>query len=656
MLKLLRWLEQTSHRDINIGYGLLGAYAIVYMGQAIATGAYWRLQLRFITTLRGTLISALYRKALQLSDVEARKATVALMSTDVEMACTGLEQLHEVYFSLLQIGIATWLLERQVGAACVSPAIVAAICAIATYKLSQHVGQSQRAWLESVQQRLNATTSVLLNMKTVRLFGFAKDLSQRLSDLRNTELHSASKYRTILVVRSFGDTPVVTLTIYAAIRSNTWASSSASHIYTAISLLGLISSPLVAVFQLVPIEGFLASPTHADYRISPSTTGTHVESEKQAMESVRPSSDQKSGGGSRFALTIRNATFSYPGSSSVVLQDFTVNIPRSQLTLILGPAMARAVYARKELFVLDDCFSALDPQTEGKVAQRLLGPQGMMRENGQTVVVASNGERLLPYADLVILLGINGRIRAQGSPRELASHLTIPYKGNNMEENETYTTQQGPLSIPNASSDGTAKQTESKDNRSDHRKVSVYGSYFRSMGFWRGTGLCALLIFQTFFSKFPTVWLQWWLDKSPSSMASSYAKDIGVYSLFQVVSMIFTLLAAFQQLRIVMPRTSRYFHGRLLKAAMDTIEVDSVVNKFSQDLQLIDWNLPVTFLNASEGALATLAQVIIIASSFPYVFAAFPVLLAVVLAIQRFYLRTSKQVRAMDIEAKSPLL
>ncbi|PYI01950.1 hypothetical protein BO78DRAFT_422977 [Aspergillus sclerotiicarbonarius CBS 121057] len=145
MLKLLRWLEQTSHRDHDIGYGILGAYVIVYVGLAVATGSYWRLQLRFITLLRGTLISAIYQKTLTLNDVDAKKATVSLMSTDVEMACTGLEQVHEIYFSLLQIGIATWLLERQVGVACVSPAIVAAACAVATYKLSQLVGQSQKA-------------------------------------------------------------------------------------------------------------------------------------------------------------------------------------------------------------------------------------------------------------------------------------------------------------------------------------------------------------------------------------------------------------------------------------------------------------------------------------------------------------------------------
>ncbi|RAK97795.1 P-loop containing nucleoside triphosphate hydrolase protein [Aspergillus ibericus CBS 121593] len=771
MLRLLRWLEQTSHRDHDIGYGILGAYVMVYVGLAVATGSYWRLQLRFITLLRGTLISAIYQKTLTLNDADAKKATVSLMSTDVEMACNGLEQVHEIYFSLLQIGIATWLLERQVGVACVSPAIVAAACAIATYKLSQRVGKSQKAWLEGVQQRLNATSSVLSNMKTVQMSGFAKNLFKRIYDLRDAELNYASKYRTILVwvmglaYAPSAISPVVTLTIYAAIRSDTWSASSASHIYTAISLIGLISSPLVAVFQQVPmvvaalscldrVEKFLALPSHKDYQDSASLHVSQIESKKQATESITVLPDQN-------AVTIHNADFSYPDSSSTVLQDIAVNIPRSQLTLIMGPvgsgksaflraiigemnlltgsfqrdiqncaycdqsswlqnetiqnniigpsqdfdselykkaiwacdldhdlseipeqdqakvgsngvslsggqkqriSLARAAYARKELIVLDDSFSALDPRTEENVTQRLLRPNGLMRANGQTVIVASSREGLLPYADFIILLNDDGRIQAQGSPEEMAPLFTTRKKGINFED-ECCVTDQITPSTPDSSSQKHEKRTEKKEDKPELPTISVYLSYFRSMGLWRGLVLCAFLSLQTFFSKFPTVWLQWWLDGDPSTMGGSYAKYIGIYSFFQGAAMIFTLLAAFQQLRVVMPRTSRYFHTRLLKAtirlpmpAFSLIDTGSIMNRFSQDMQLIDWNLPVTFLNASEGALGTLAQVIIVASSFPYIFIAFPILYTLVFAIQRFYLCTSRQVRAMDIEAKSPLL
>ncbi|PYI01951.1 P-loop containing nucleoside triphosphate hydrolase protein [Aspergillus sclerotiicarbonarius CBS 121057] len=594
-------------------------------------------------------------------------------------------------------------------------------------------------------------------MKTVKMSGFARSLFKRIYDLRDAELNSASKYRTILVwvmglaYAPSAISPVVTLTIYAAMRSDTWSASSASHIYTAISLIGLVSSPLVAVFQQVPmvvaalscldrIEKFLTLPTHKEYQQSSSAQVPQIDSEKQATEFITLLPGQN-------ALTICNASFSYPESSSVVLQDITVNIPRSQLTLIMGPvgsgksaflraiigemnllagsfrkdiqncaycdqsswlqnetiqnniigpdqdfddelykkalwacdlehdlseiperdqakvgsngislsggqkqriSLARAVYARKDLFVLDDSLNALDPRTEENVAQRLLRPNGMMRANGQTVIVASSREGLLPYADFIILLSDNGSIQAQGSPEELAPFFTTQAKGMHLEDDECCASNQITLPTPDSSSSfqKQEKPTEKKKDTPEPAKVSVYLSYLRSMGLWQGLVLCTFLTLQTFFSKFPTVWLQWWLDRSPSTMNNSYTKYIGIYGLFQGAALIFTLLASFQQLRIVMPRTSRYFHSRLLKATM----------RFSQDMQLIDWNLPVTFLNASEGALGTLAQVIIVASSFPYLFIAFPILFILVLAIQRFYLRTSRQVRAMDIEAKSPLL
>jgi ABC-type multidrug transport system fused ATPase/permease subunit len=66
---------------------------------------------------------------------------------------------------------------------------------------------------------------------------------------------------------------------------------------------------------------------------------------------------------------------------------------------------------------------------------------------------------------------------------------------------------------------------------------------------------------------------------------------------------------------------------------------------FSQDMSVVDMKLPMTCI----------AQIIIIAVSSRYLGATIPFVLAVFFFTQRLYIRTSRQLRFLDIEAKGPL-
>jgi hypothetical protein len=46
------------------------------------------------------------------------------MGTDVERVCTSIRLLHECWASIIEVGVAIYLLQRQVSLACVAPAIV----------------------------------------------------------------------------------------------------------------------------------------------------------------------------------------------------------------------------------------------------------------------------------------------------------------------------------------------------------------------------------------------------------------------------------------------------------------------------------------------------------------------------------------------------
>ncbi len=92
--------------------------------------------------LRGMLVSAIYKKATEISITTLDdKAAMTLMSTDMERIVVGFRASHEIWANSIQIvgpsvfrpldynllickGIATWLLERQIGLACIAPVLV----------------------------------------------------------------------------------------------------------------------------------------------------------------------------------------------------------------------------------------------------------------------------------------------------------------------------------------------------------------------------------------------------------------------------------------------------------------------------------------------------------------------------------------------------
>lgn len=125
-LLLNRTLDLLQHKSLpgslDIGHGLIGAYAIVYIGLAVSTGFYWHKQFKCLTMIRGSIVTAIYRKTLEVND---GKGSITLMSTDVERITTGMRYIHEIWANVVEVGMGIWLLERELGVASVAPVVVA---------------------------------------------------------------------------------------------------------------------------------------------------------------------------------------------------------------------------------------------------------------------------------------------------------------------------------------------------------------------------------------------------------------------------------------------------------------------------------------------------------------------------------------------------
>ncbi|KAF2427511.1 P-loop containing nucleoside triphosphate hydrolase protein [Tothia fuscella] len=86
-------------------------------------------------------------------------------------------------------------------------------------------------------------------------------------------------------------------------------------------------------------------------------------------------------------------------------------------------------------------------------------------------------------------------------------------------------------------------------------------------------------------------------------------------------------------------------------------ETDSsiLLNRFSQDMSLIDMQLPMAAFQVVSGTFQCIMNAILICLGSSYVAAIIPGVLFMLYWIQRFYLRTSRQIRLLDLETKSPL-
>lgn len=111
-----------------LGQALIGAYVLEYFGMAVVTSIYWRQAFRFVTMIRAGLVSMIHEILMQSRTVDIKDSeAVTLMEVDVDRIVKSLRSFHEVWACLVEIITAIWLLEREMGAVCVVPALIS-IC------------------------------------------------------------------------------------------------------------------------------------------------------------------------------------------------------------------------------------------------------------------------------------------------------------------------------------------------------------------------------------------------------------------------------------------------------------------------------------------------------------------------------------------------
>ncbi|KAF5614045.1 Canalicular multispecific organic anion transporter 2 [Fusarium tjaetaba] len=308
-------------------------------------------------------------------------------------------------------------------------------------------------------------------------------------------------------------------------------------------------------------------------------------------------------------------------------------------------ALARAVYSRKKLVILDDVFSSLDKTTADTVFHRLLGADDLFRMS--TVVLVTSNVHYLPFADFVTVIE-NGRI----------TRNQVPYS--QLEATETLNTI-APIESQQLVQKDIVKLTPKKeiDLARKTGDTDCYKIYVRSMGWKVISIIFPLSVIGAVLEAMPQIWLRIWTEEGKGSKDAHYA---GGYIGLVVASMVLALVNIDYFLIVGVEKSSNNLHEQLLNSVcraplhfFTSTESGSILNRFSQDMTLIDMSLPLAFYLALDLTLRCLVQVGVVASGASYFGAFLPISFLALYLIQKYYLRTSRQMRLLDLEAKTPL-
>ncbi|CCG82393.1 putative ABC metal ion transporter [Taphrina deformans PYCC 5710] len=368
-------------------------------------------------------------------------------------------------------------------------------------------------------------------------------------------------------------------------------------------------------------------------------------------------------------------------------------------------SLARAVYSRADVFFLDDPLSAVDQHVGKHLVHNVLGPQGLLKS--KTRVLATNYVPVLSEADNILLLKNNVIFETgtyddiiSGESSELSRLIKEFGKKSQDKEDETSSDEQTMVqsSSSNSSEDEVAhkKRRESTitlrrasaasfkrphgqildEERSAPKltgvlaefaeqgnvKWIVYKEYIKACSV---TGVMFFLGF-LFASQGAQVASSVWLKNISSqydaggNVNSAYL--LGIYALLGIGASALTMCYTLILWIFCSVRSSKILHENMANAVFqapmtffETTPMGRILNRFSTDVYKIDEVLPRTFSMFFRNAVQVCFVLGVICISTPvFTFLIIP-LVVVYYGIQKYYLKTSRELKRLDSTTRSPI-
>ncbi|KAJ2272600.1 hypothetical protein J3F81_002991, partial [Coemansia sp. RSA 371] len=811
----------SSLQPVSWGYFYAFSMLFLQLIQTLVLHQYFQLGMTTGMKAKSSLTSAIYKKALRLSNETRQEYTTGsittLFSVDVERIGGVVDYAHIAWSGPLQICFAMWLLYRTLGWSVFAGIVVMVVTVPLNAWLTKRMRDLQIVQMKNKDKRTMLIDETLSGIKVIKLYAWERSFLQRIQHVREAlELSVLSAYGRVYAWSSVSMMVVpfmvsfVTYLVYSVFDGESRGPLTAQLVFVSLSLFNLLQFPLI-MFPV--IISALVEASVAMNRVYRLLTSDELDPSSVTRLTSTRVAKAATGDSDVVAVRVRGASFRWSTGGPLVLDNINFSANSNEHLAVLGRvgagksslasallgdmrleqgdvavhgsvayapqqpwimnatlrdnilfglkydeafyirvidacalrpdldmlaagdlteigekginlsggqkarvSLARAVYARADVYILDDPLSAVDAHVGRHLFEHVLGPNGLLRSRCRIHV--TNAISFVSKCDSALVLR-NATVAEHGPICELLKARGQVY---NLIQEYGSTTASSPSTssdiTPNASAvqlDNTLESAEKLGSFQDitgHRttigslppasiaslqqtghlqllqdsgdngealmtkevsavgKVSLaaYVSYFRACS-WSGTVLFigGVLLCQAALV-LSNVWLKVWAstneahERSGTSDSRGPLYYIAVYGLFGVVAAAFCYLRAVVQWCVCVVRSGRVTHRQMLQAVLrsptsffDTTPLGRILQRFSKDMNSVDEVIPRTIGSWLVCIANVLLSLLVIVVSLP----AFAVVVVPVLVfffyLKNYFLDTSRTLKRLDSTTRSPI-
>lgn len=380
-------------------------------------------------------------------------------------------------------------------------------------------------------------------------------------------------------------------------------------------------------------------------------------------------------------------------------------------------ALARAVYARADIYLFDDILSAVDSHVGKKIINEVLAkPSGLLAT--KTIILSTNSIPVLHYSNYIHLLE-NGKMiehgtfdKAQNKDKNPKLFELIKEFGNvnETESNSESSSQFDSDKVGESKDSSTIVNDIESDKGTDdsildlqrtisHESISaasiatfywnplskilpnirtaqinevsakgkvkwdVYFKYAKSCSFVGVICWMFLLVSASIASTSANYWLKYWAEQNSRSGRNANAwQFIGIYAIFGLSASLLTFIRGAVIWTYLAISSSKFIHDlmakRVLKAPMSFFErtpIGRIMNRFTNDINKVDDTLPRVFNAFFSSSVRTIFTLGIVSYAMPLFLIIIVLLILIYGYYQRFYVAISRELKRLVSVSRSPI-